>query len=570
MDLKEVVNGLIKHSLRSRIVRCQNAIRFYIHVHQQNVEKLQQAENAEAKTSIIVAEQKMLEVQEEQNKVLKEIYSILENYSKEIKRQGKKCDIENLYGAANRLISFELEKAVSQARLRGGGDTNGGNVKRSGGSANSNSAKRKRSNTNASVIKPKLSRPPIPLPIDQISSMKDLKDITSVIKSLRDQPTPLAKQTSVNIAKQMPKVKSNHIKNSRMNLLEALKKAKETSETQQEMEIKLEDDASSSDDSIIMIDSNGHNSEVEENTNMIPVQEINDDTDDDENAKLPASIKKDFEFVGTIEIPDETVEIIENKIHQKRKSPASDTSSQKSSSRRSSDFEDLIVGQPDESLEDLGQERFLKYFGLFTAEQIDQLKTRRVSRRRRNCTSNVRKDFHYGQFDVNYVPVKNNKPVLFSPVEKVRAKRKQTPLIPAQTSVAPPASQPSSQEPLSIVGPVSKIIYVPPQQQTKSILRVSNIVEAAISKDMKTCVACNQMSDVETMNACLLCYNFYHLQCHTMDRELRERENLCPDCLRQGLEKKKRRMELKKRLNFQVLQANHKASIMQQRQKLQT
>lgn len=335
-----------------------------------------------------------------------------------------------------------------------------------------------------------------------------------------------------------------------MNLLEALKKAKDASETQQETELKLEDD-DSSEESVHMVN---NNSEADDNK-ISPIIPISDDEDDDDT-QLPAAIKNDFEFVGTIEIPDDSEEILEDQLtRKKRKGPQSESSSDKSS-RRSSDFEDLIVGQPDESLEDLGQERFLKYFGLYTAEQIDQLKTRRVSRRRRNCTSNVRKDFHYGQFDVNYVPIKNNKPVLYSPVDKARyPKRKQ------------------QMDPLSIMGPASKIIIVPPR---KSILRVNHLVnriEAAIYKDMKTCVACQQISDVETMNACWSCYNFYHLQCHSMDRELRERENLCPECLRQTLEKKKRRIELKKRLNFQVLQANHKASVaasIQSSQKIQT
>lgn len=480
---------------------------------------------AEAKKALVLAEQKMLEVQAEQRKVLKEVNSILEDYSKKMSKRGKKFDAECLYGAANRLISVELEKAVAKSRQKGGGS---GDVLKKNGSG---VVKRKRN----SLLKLKSGRAPLPTPIEPFSLIKNLKDLPSVINSIRE-PVPWESQSQ---RKKFPlaKTNSNHIKNSRMNLLEALKKAKDACET---TEVLINDD-DSSEESVQMIN---NNSETEDKT-VIP---LSDDDDDDLETKLPAAIKNDFEFVGTIEIPDDDADEDDQLRLCEKPCPKSESSSDKSSSRRSSDFEDLIVGQPDESLEDLGQERFLKYFGLYTASQIDQLKTRRVSRRRRNCTSNVRKDFHYGQFDVNYVPVKNNKPVLYSPVEH-RArypKRKQQPIT----------------DPLAIVGPASKIIIaVPPQQQRRSILRVSNIVEAAIYKDMKTCVACQQISDVETMNACLLCYNFYHLHCHTMDRELRERENLCPDCLRQGLEKKKRRMELKKRLNYQVLQATHKASI---------
>ncbi|XP_063705167.1 uncharacterized protein LOC134834445 [Culicoides brevitarsis] len=535
MEYKEAVNNLIKHNLRTKIVRCQNALRFYIHMHQQNVEKMQQAANADAKKAIVWAEQQMVEVQEEQRKVLKEVETILEEYAKKMSKRGKKFDSEYLYGAANRLISVELERAVAKARSKGGSD-----MRKSSGSG---SAKRKR----VSLLKTGA----VKSPLEPFSLIRNLKELPSVINSKREAPAVIPLK---DLKKKPPPPKSNQIKNSRMNLLEALKKARETNE----VPIEIYD---SSEDSVQMLE----NASEDDKIGITPLSddENRSGNDEDDDEKLPPAIEKDFEFVGTIEeIPDD--EEIDEEIElpapkKSRKGPNSESSSEKSS-RRSSDFEDLIVGQPDESLEDLGQERFLKYFGLFTAEQIDQLKTRRVSRRRRNCTSNVRKDFHYGQFDVNYVPVKNNKPVLYSPVDRISRypKRKQ--------QLDPLAVPP-------IVGPPSKIIIAVPPTQPASRRSIGNIVEAAIYKDMKTCVACQTISDVETMNACLLCYNFYHLQCHTMDRELRERENLCPDCLRQGLEKKKRRMELKKRLNFQVLQANHKASVaasMKNRHELQT
>lgn len=492
---------------------------------------------AEAKKAIVVAEQKMLEVQEEQTKVLKEIHTSLEEYAAKMNKRGKKVDLELLYGAANRFISMELEKTVAKVRTKKDAS------RMKGGSI----VKHKRPFSKSNAI-----HAPIATPLEPFSLLKNLKDLPSVINSIRE-PVVSRVFGSLRDRKQYftPKSNSLQIKNSRMNLLEALKKAKDASEMQQEAESMLNDDDSDSSVQIV-------GSELDDKIGIIPITDDDDEEgEDDDVTKLPESIKNDFEFVGTIEeIPDDVEDVPETSVNN-RKELKSGSSSEKSS-RRSSDFEDLIVGQPDESLEDLGQERFLKYFGLYTPEQVDQLKTRRVSRRRRNCTSNVRKDFHYGQFDVNYVPVKNNKPMLYSPVDRVSRypKRKQ------------------QMEPLPIVGPASKIIItVPPQQSRKSVMRVSTIVEAAIYKDMKTCVACQQISDVETMNACLLCYNFYHLQCHTMDRELRERENLCPDCLKQGLEKKKRRMELKKRLNFQVLQANHKASIaasMKTMQELQT
>lgn len=48
----------------------------------------------------------------------------------------------------------------------------------------------------------------------------------------------------------------------------------------------------------------------------------------------------------------------------------------------------------------LGKEPFLRVFGLYTHTYYDYLKMRRSERKRRNCTSTEKRDFHYGKIDI--------------------------------------------------------------------------------------------------------------------------------------------------------------------------
>lgn len=48
----------------------------------------------------------------------------------------------------------------------------------------------------------------------------------------------------------------------------------------------------------------------------------------------------------------------------------------------------------------LGKEPFLRLFGLYTHTYYDYLKMRRSERKRRNCTSTEKRDFHYGKIDI--------------------------------------------------------------------------------------------------------------------------------------------------------------------------
>lgn len=507
----------------------------------------------------------MLEVNEEQKSVIDQVNVIVEKYCQQLKTKNIEFDKEMIFGTANRILSLQLEKTVAKARQKFDNNSNINN--------NSKGLKTKSINKNESksplpkvlpMLKPKVERKSVPL--SPYSVIRNLKELPAVINAIRVPKTMLPLVSPKKNT--LKRTNSTQMDNSRMNLLQALKKAKNESQSRQPAP-PIKDEEDSSEDSIILID-NKQSEDNEVNIDLLPVKSKH-------GIELPPEIKNEVEFVGTITLPEtSTVHLMgatRRKVRQNKQSNLnpdinSDSSSDKSS-RRSSDAEEIIpVG--DTSLEDLGQERFLKYFSLYTMKQMEQLKTRRTSRRRRTCTSNLKKDFHYGNYDVNYVPVRNNKPQLFSPVDKIRKRKPMGDPLAVSESVsnnngnkrARTNATPTVSTVTPMIAAPSKFIIIP---QQKSILHVSNIVAAAC-KDMKSCVACDQLEDVENMNACLICYNFYHLQCHTMNRELRERENMCPDCLRQTVEKKKRRLELKRSLNFQVLQAQHKASVKQRHQ----
>ncbi|XP_037935757.1 uncharacterized protein LOC119669804 isoform X2 [Teleopsis dalmanni] len=79
--------------------------------------------------------------------------------------------------------------------------------------------------------------------------------------------------------------------------------------------------------------------------------------------------------------------------------------------------------------EDVGQESFLKIFGLFTFEYRAQMQQRRSKRKRRCVHNNERSDFLYGRFEVNnsassVEEKKKRQPSWLSPQPKKRTKRR--------------------------------------------------------------------------------------------------------------------------------------------------
>lgn len=103
----------------------------------------------------------------------------------------------------------------------------------------------------------------------------------------------------------------------------------------------------------------------------------------------------------------------------------SSSSSSQSSNASADNLSDLVELSDDKEPTVLGKEAFLRLFGLYTHTYSDFLKTRRTARKRRNCTSTERIDFHYGRFDLfekQYANKRNKQQFLYSP-PATRAKR---------------------------------------------------------------------------------------------------------------------------------------------------
>ena len=97
---------------------------------------------------------------------------------------------------------------------------------------------------------------------------------------------------------------------------------------------------------------------------------------------------------------------------------ASDDSCERDHDR--SPIEEFVEPQPTDIAE-LAQPMFLRYFGLLTLDESKVLATRKTERKRRSCNSTERKDFHYGKIDyyeqqlTHIARRRNKRPILYSP-----------------------------------------------------------------------------------------------------------------------------------------------------------
>jgi hypothetical protein len=93
------------------------------------------------------------------------------------------------------------------------------------------------------------------------------------------------------------------------------------------------------------------------------------------------------------------------KAARKRRSPASNTSSEKSLDWQKK-YPPLPIEPPPKT--EYNQEEFLRVFNLITPQVADYLKLQGSKRKsRRNCIKNEKNDFHYGKFDLNEVSILN-------------------------------------------------------------------------------------------------------------------------------------------------------------------
>lgn len=216
--------------------------------------------------------------------------------------------------------------------------------------------------------------------------------------------------------------------------------------------------------------------------------------------------------------------------------PLSAKASDDSSERERSPIEEYVEPQPTDITE-LPQPMFLRYFGLLTLDESKLLATRKTERKRRSCNSTERKDFHYGKIDyyeqqLSHIARRRNKrPILYSPpATRGVKKRKHFELIADRTGAGKvgggggggsSASSTSS----GVSGSAARVGMI----QAES----SKLVLADLENKM--CIVCNKAGSAESLSACVYCCNIYHLKCHSNSifnpQLLRQRDNICPVCL---------------------------------------
>ncbi|XP_021694756.1 uncharacterized protein LOC110674775 [Aedes aegypti] len=221
-------------------------------------------------------------------------------------------------------------------------------------------------------------------------------------------------------------------------------------------------------------------------------------------------------------------------------------------------IEEYCEPQPTDIAE-LEQPVFLKFFGLLTLDESKALATRKTERKRRSCNSTERKDFHYGKIDyyeqqISHIARRRNKrPTLYSPPStRGVKKRKHFDLIASSTgagSIRAGGSGTSGQQ---------------REQQAQQRVGSGSVTGGDASKSVlaglenKICIVCNKSGSPDSLSACVYCCNIYHLRCHSNSifnpQLLRQRDNICPVCLQKkqqaavALQNQQRDQMLRKRL----------------------
>lgn len=159
-------------------------------------------------------------------------------------------------------------------------------------------------------------------------------------------------------------------------------------------------------------------------------------------------------------------------------SPKSATTISTASNSSTDDIDGL---KDEEKVEDIGQERFLGFFGLCTESQYEYLKNRRPLRKKRHCTSAERRDYHnngkYKLYEEQFLK-RGRRQFLYSP-PATRAKKR-------VTSVA--VEKPETKAPEK-----KEYVIIPKRPKPVVITPAATISQTDVIDD-KVCVSCYKPS----------------------------------------------------------------------------
>lgn len=254
------------------------------------------------------------------------------------------------------------------------------------------------------------------------------------------------------------------IKKSRMNLLQALNKAKNSSLTQSQPEVQ-------SKPVVVTASATRQKGIVKTRSDPLPGSsgkrpsgDASSDSSPNSRSSTPLSVK------------------------------ASDDSS---AERAPMPIEEYYEHQPID-IDELEQPVFLKFFGLLTLEESKALATRKTERKRRSCNSTERKDFHYGKIDyyeqqmTHITRRRSKRPILYSPPStRGVKKRKHFDLIASSTGAGTVRSGSGSSSGSATGGAGGQ------QQQQQRVAATTGESSKLVLTEMenKICIVCNKSGE---------------------------------------------------------------------------
>ncbi|XP_055297877.1 uncharacterized protein LOC129566192 [Sitodiplosis mosellana] len=206
----------------------------------------------------------------------------------------------------------------------------------------------------------------------------------------------------------------------------------------------------------------------------------------------------------------------QNRIETASPEPTLNVQCNSLSSSRSSNGSSVEIDpmKDEQDATDLGQEGFLRLFGLFTPAYAEYMMNRRPQRKKRLCTSTERGDFHYGKFELfeRQFANKRQRQFLYSP-PATRAKRRVGSNGNAQTRE--PVVQPKKGKGI--------------KSNASSSSSISS--NGSINNTEKVCLTCYKRNN---LSQCTKCCGQYHAACHSIFTEIVTRRTFCPFCVRQN------------------------------------
>ncbi|KAG4067820.1 hypothetical protein HA402_010506 [Bradysia odoriphaga] len=461
------MNFTIPAEVNNDILYCQKALRHYIHVHQTLAASLH-AKNLLDDPRLTELENEIQDIGREQKKTVDTLRLYMENFFVHLEKNNLSIDrtVANA-NVANQLHMnfqgcFEKVEPVNVKRRLSDSELIERYIYGNHTICGSSAVRSIKLNDSSKPEKLEVLISPNDVVYRNTTTPPPLKPQMSLLKPKSERLVPSSPKNSTE--DQCPSTSSANLNSRRLNLLQVLNKTKAKN-------LNLE-----SDDKV-----------DKKAENVVP----------DTLPKLSESPTDDVVLVEPA--PSETVIISHSPTSSSATSLSGDT------------FGGPDLPEEEEEPTVLGKEPFLRLFGLYTHTYYDYLKMRRSERKRRNCTSTEKRDFHYGKIDILFERQSNKNKRVF--LRSTPARR--------------PAITKPKRKRLEISAPLKKQKTEPTSNSSSS---------SSLCDEIKMCISCMSISDEKCVE-CEACNVYYHVSCHesgecSATHSQRIKNRFCPDCLR--------------------------------------